>query len=286
MATLKPVYQDWQVLVFSTAGASSKEYLVAHRFNAGLELVQPTAFLRVNPSDPAPLLSLQVCWLRRGRDGEADSYRLEMTAPGGQLAFEQVLPLPDADSAGLSCDTPQLGLAAPLVGGEYTIAITPFSQGSPLGVSTFNQPIQVLETQDGVEFPVMGVSAPATVDSFVDLVGYNLVLGDGFVWADLFLRRTNQHQGAVALSLQLVDLDSGQVASQSNHEVRGLGWQEGDLWHERRILWLEGALPESLSLLLVPERPLASPAGAESSTAEVVTVDEPRLVTLSPATGE
>jgi hypothetical protein len=119
----------------------------------------------------------------------------------------------------------------------------------------------------------MGVSSPAAYDAPMELLGYNLVGEEGFVWADLFLRSTDKYQGSYFLSAQLVDLDTGQIVSHSDDIIPGRKWKKGDLFQERRILWLNDITPGRYSLRVVLQGPPAPRWHVEPSPGEVIALD-------------
>jgi len=256
LGTLKPAYQDWSILVLPVGDASNEGYNVVHWFGEDLQLIQPTAFLHLPWDGRPPLLTLYVCWLHGGQTAAADAYRLTMTSPNGQVVYDETVPLPFS-GVSLACGTPYLEIRPPLQTGEYTLGITPLSGEQPLGTYTTTQPIHNLETRKGVQFPAMGISAPEAYDVPMELLGYNLVDEDGYAWADLFLRSTDRHQGSYSLAVQLVDLDTGQIVSRSDSTIPDRLWKKGDLFQERRILWLDDTMPERYSLRVTLQGPPA-----------------------------
>jgi hypothetical protein len=200
-----------------------------------------------------------------------------MTGQDGQVAYEETAYLPFS-GVGLACETPHLEPESPFVPGEYTLGITPLSQGSPLGTFTTTQPIHTLETRRGVLFPAMGTYSPATYDAPMELLGYNLAGGEGFVWTDLFLRSTDKHQGSYFLSVQLVDPDTGMRVSHSDDIIPDHSWKKGDLYGEQRILWLDDVAPGRYSLRIVLQGPPAPGWNTEPSPGDVVVQDVPLLV--------
>lgn len=277
LGTLKPIYQDWSILVLPVVPESVEGYNVARRFGEDLALIQPTAFLHLPWDGRPPLLTFYICWLHGDQGGTADAYRLTMTGQDGQVVYEETASLPFS-GAGLACGTPHLELESPFVPGEYTLGITPLSEGSPLGTFATTQPIHNLETRRGVLFPAMGTSSPAAYDAPMELLGYSLAGGEGFVWTDLFLRSTDKHQGSYLLSVQLVDPDTGQAVSHSDDIIPEHTWKEGDLYGEQRILWLDDVPPGQYSLRIVLQGPPAPGWYSEPSPGEVVDQDVPLLV--------
>jgi hypothetical protein len=109
----------------------------------------------------------------------------------------------------------------------------------------------------------------------LEVLGYNLIGGDGFVWADLFLRSTEKHQGSYVLSLQLVGPDSDRDVSHSDDIIPYREWKQGDLHQERRLLWLDGVPPGQYALrILLQSTPLSVPP----APGDVAVLDVPLLV--------
>jgi hypothetical protein len=68
--------------------------------------------------------------------------------------------------------------------------------------------------------------------------------GDGFAWVDLYWRSTATHQRSYPRALYLIDRSTGQSIGQTAGIMENLAWQEGELYQERVVLWLEDALPD------------------------------------------
>jgi hypothetical protein len=172
-----------------------------------------------------------------------------------------------------------------LQNGAYTLAITPLLGEQSLGTYTTSQPIHVLQTRDGTEFPAMGASSPVAFDAPMELLGYNMVGGDGFVWVDLFWRSTAKHQGSYFLSVELVDQNTGQGVSHADDVIPDHVWKEGDLYQERRILWLNDVPPGRYSLRIVLQGPPAPVSYTEPSPGETAVLEVPLLVLPASAKG-
>ena len=271
LGTLRPVYQDWSILVLPVASASSEGYNVVHWFGEDLALVQPTAFLHLPWDGRPPQLSLYVCWLR-GEQADSDAYRIILKRPDGSVAYDETAPLPQT-SQWLACETPQLGIPSPVQAGEYTLSISPLSGALPLGTYTTTQPIHVLQTRNGTPFPAMGTLSPVAFDAPMELLGYNLVRGDGVLWTDIFLRSRDKHQGSYLLSVQLLDPGTGRVVSQAQGVIPERLWKRGDLYQERRILWLDDVRPGRYSLRIVLQGPPAPWPYVEPAPGEFVVLD-------------
>ncbi len=112
----------------------------------------------------------------------------------------------------------------------------------------------------------------------MELSGYNLVGGDGFVWTDLFLRAMDKHQGSYFLSVQLVDVETGQEVLASDDIIPDHTWKRGDLYQERRILWLNDIAPGRYYLRIVLQGPPAPGWYVAPSQGQVVTLEVPLLV--------
>jgi hypothetical protein len=268
---LEPVFQDRDIIVFSLEGALPHGVGISHWVGDSLGLVRPTLFLHLGRS---PLLSLYMCWYRTGEDTDADAYRLALSMPDGSPVYEETRPLPGV-SRGLTCDFVTVEWDPPHLVGEYDLRVTPLAKGQPLDTYTTKQPLQALETRRGVPFPAMGFASPATFDVPLEVLGYNLIGGDGFVWADLFLRSTEKHQGSYVLSLQLVGPDSDRDVSHSDDIIPYREWKQGDLHQERRLLWLDGVPPGQYALrILLQSTPLSVPP----APGDVAVLDVPLLV--------
>jgi len=294
---LNPVYQDYSIIVLPVGSTSSEGYNVAQWFGRDLGLVEPVAFLHLPWDGRPPLLSLYICWIGDGQGDTADSYRVTLTGPNGApspagtpplgdvTVYDETTSLPDA-SQGLTCDTQYLELAAPLQNGEHILAITPLSEDQSLGTYTTSQPIHVLQTRDGTEFPAMGTSSPVAFDAPMELLGYNMVGGDGFVWVDLFWRSTAKHQGSYSLSVQLADPESGQCFAHVENVIPEHAWKEGDLYQERRFLWLNDVAPGRYPLSIALQGPPApQPYAGEPTPGETAVLEVPLLVLPASAKG-
>jgi hypothetical protein len=137
------------------------------------------------------------------------------------------------------------------------------------------QQIQVLETRQGTQFPAMGHAAPAAFEVPMELLGYSLIGGDGFVWTDLFLRSTEKHQGAYKLSVELVETSGGQEVPRSEGVIPDRRWKAGDLYQARRLLRLDGVPPGQYSLRIVLQRAQAFSAPLPG---DIAWVEAPLLV--------
>ena len=62
--------------------------------------------------------------------------------------------------------------------------------------------------------------------------------GDGYLWLDLYWRGLEEHAQRYLLGLSLLDQKTGQVVASSQDRIPKLDWREGDLVHERRVLWI------------------------------------------------
>jgi hypothetical protein len=274
ISALEPVFQDREILVFSLEGASPQGFNISHWFGDGLGFVRPTVFLHLPWDGRPPLLSLYTCWYRTNEDMDADAYRLALLVSDGSPVYEETRSLPGV-SQGLACDFIIVEWDPPHPVGEYDLRVTPLAKGQPLETYAMKQPLQVLETRQGVQFPVMGFASPATFDAPLEVLGYNLIGGDGFVWADLFLRSTEEHQGSYSLSVQLVGPDSDRDVSRSDDIIPDRRWKAGDLYQERRLLRLNGVPPGQYSLrILLQSAPLSWPP----APGDVAVLDVPLLV--------
>ncbi|MGD9374376.1 MAG: hypothetical protein PVJ23_01220 [Anaerolineae bacterium] len=277
MTALKPVYQDRDIVVFSLEGASPQEVNVIHWYDEDLGLIQPTVYLHLPWDGRPPLLSLYACWFTSAKPDGADTYRLTLSAPGGAVVYEDTRSLPQP-AQNLACDLVSFEWEPPYAVGEYDLAITPLTSGQALETYTARLPVLVLEMRNGVRFPAMGYPVQTTFDASLEVLGANLVGGDGFVWTDLFLRSTERHQGSYFLSVQLLDPDTGRDVSHSDDIISERPWKDGDLYQERRILWLNDVPPGQYSLRVVLQGPPAPPYYVEPSPGDVAVLDVPLLV--------
>jgi hypothetical protein len=271
---LEPAFQDPEILVFSLEGAGPQEFNISHWFGNDLGLVQPALFLHLPWDGRPPLLSLYTCWYRTRDEMKADAYRLSLWRPDGRPVYEETRSLP-AVSPGLACDMAIMAWDPPYLLGAYDLGFTPLEKGQPLETYTVKQQIQVLETRHGTQFPAMGNAAPATFDAPLELLGYNLIGGDGFVWADLFLRSTERHQASYSLSVQMVGAEGGREVSRSDAIISDRRWKAGDLYQSRRLLGLDGVPPGQYSLRIVL-RP--APVSSPPVPGDIALLDVPLLV--------
>ena len=112
----------------------------------------------------------------------------------------------------------------------------------------------------------------------MELLGYNLVGGDGFIWTDLFLRARDKHRGSYFRSVQLVDLETGRQVSHSDDIIDEHMWKRGNLYQERRLLWLNDVAPGKYYVRVVLQGPPAPPWYVVPSPGEVVALEVPLLV--------
>ena len=278
LRTLKPVYQDRNILVLSIENRSAQEYNVVDQFGRNLGLVRPTIFLHLPWDGRPPLLSLYTCWLSDSQGDQVDGYGLTLTAPDGSRVYEEMGPLPRS-LQGLDCEFLILEWPQPFQDGEYDLTVTAFAQEAPVGTYTMSLPIQILETRRGTPFPAMGFGLPATFDSPMELQGYNLEGGDGFVWTDLFWRSMVKHQASYPVSVHLLDPETGQSVSQVDGVIPEHEWNRGDLYADRWILWLDDVPPGRYSLgIALDGSPASEQRVGEPSPENLAVLDVPLLV--------
>jgi hypothetical protein len=200
-----------------------------------------------------------------------------MAGPDGEIFYDETAFFP-ASAGGLACDSVHLEIPSHLLSGDYSLGITPLLEGQPLGTYTTTQPVHILETRRGIQFPAMGSSSPAAFEAPVELLGYNLLGGAGFVWTDLFLRATDRHQGSYFLSVQLLDRENGQQVLHSDDIIPDRRWKRGDLYQERRILWLNDVEPGRYTLRIVLQGPPAPEWYVAPSPGVVATIEVPLLI--------
>jgi hypothetical protein len=278
LTALKPVYQDRDILVLRTESTSNQGYNVAHWFSENVGFIRPTVFLYLPGDGRPPTLSLYACWLSGEQDNSVDGYRVTLAEPDGVRVYEKTVSLPYPLQA-LACEFLTLEWAPPFQAGEYDLSITPLAGKQPLGTYTMSLPIQVLQMRKGIVFPAWGSASPVTFDTPMELLGYNLVGGDGFVWTDLFWRSTAKHRGSHSLSVHLVDPETGQSVAYVDAVIPEQEWKRGDLYQERRVLWLDDVPPGRYSLAVALDGlPAPGQGTSEPSPGGVVVLDAPVLV--------
>jgi hypothetical protein len=247
LTTLAPIYQDRDILVLSVESTSEQGYNVVHWFGENLGLVRPTVFLHLPWDGRPPLLSLYTCWLSGGQANPAEAYRVTWYGPDGAHIYEETASLPRSPE-GLACGFVMTEWPPPFQAGVYDLRITPLSGAQPLGTYATKVPVQVLHTRGGTTFPAMGYGERTAFEAPMELLGYDMVGGEGFVWVDLFWRSTARHQASHFLSVHLVNPETGQSMSHVDDVVPEQEWNEGDLYGERRVLWLNDVPPGRYAL--------------------------------------
>jgi 4-amino-4-deoxy-L-arabinose transferase-like glycosyltransferase len=250
----KPVYEDETIYVLSTETTLSQGYQVVHYFDEDLGLLHPAPFLSLTADGDTPWLSVEICWFRGSQPPSADRYRVTLTSTDGTLAYEQTAVLPLAPQ-GLVCKHVPLTLALPFQPGWYNLSITPLTAEQTLATYTVPLPIHALQTRQGTTFPAMGFAWGVTFDASIELLGYNLEGGDGFVWIDLFWRSLDRHHQAYSSLVQLLDPTTKQPIALNDSFIQKLDWRKGEIFQDRRILWLRD-VPQgqySLGIVLSPK---------------------------------
>jgi hypothetical protein len=132
----------------------------------------------------------------------------------------------------------------------------------------------------------MGSAFGVAFDTPVEMVGYSLLGGDGFLWTDLYWRGTEEHFQPYLLSLYLLDQKTGEVVASGSEMIPKLEWRNGDLLQERRVLWLND-VPQgqySLGVALGPKDepeqrfPARDPQSGEVWPENLAILDVPVLV--------
>ena len=283
LLTMNPVFADQSLHVLPVEASSGQSYEVVRRFDEKLALTRPSAFLSTVTDSSVPQLALSTCWLL-GRPGDAEATSVvTVTDSSGNVAYEKAAVLP-ARSEGLACQHWLLELEAQT--GSYDLSITALSGGQPLGTYTTTLPIQVLEHRRRGPFPVVGHEYLATYDAPVELLGYNLVGDEGFVWVDLYWRATAPLDEPLILTMHLLDPVTGGPLASAGDILHRLEWKRGDLLHETRVMWLDDVPQGQYSLGLVlspqaePERSIRAFDGAKGEPwpDEMAVLDQPVLV--------
>jgi hypothetical protein len=284
LATLKPVYQDRDILVLEVPSPSTQQANLVQQFDDGLALIRPTVLLYLPWDGRPPLLSVYLCWLRQDPGAGTDGVRLVLDGPDGWPVYEQTSSLPDA-SEGMACQFLPLEWDPPYPAGDYTLRVAPTSGGQPSGTYSMTLPVFASSTRQGTPFPSMGYSQTVTFPGSMELLGYNLLGGDGFVWADLFLRSTARHQASYFLSVRLLDSETGRNVAHSDDIIPDRTWKQGDLYQVRRILWLNDVPPGSYSFQVLLQGPLAPTQSVEPAPEAIVILQQPLLVLPASAEG-
>ncbi|MFC2030353.1 hypothetical protein ACFLWA_06455 [Chloroflexota bacterium] len=252
LLTVEPVFADDSVHVLPLDASFQQDYDIVRRFGQELALARPAAFLSTVAGSHVPQLTLSTCWVL-GSPGAAEATAVvTVTDSSGNVALEKAAALP-ARSEGLACQHWPLELEGRT--GSYDLAITAVSGEEHLGTYTTTLPIQALEHRRGEAFPAVGHEYSATYDAPLELLGFNLVGDEGFVWVDLYWRATAPLDQPLILTMHLLDPVTGQPVVSAGDILHRLEWKRGDLLHETRVLWLDdvpqGQYP--LGLVLSPQ---------------------------------
>jgi hypothetical protein len=273
LSTLRPVYQDRNILVLPVQTESSQGYNIVHRFSDSLALIHPTVFIDLPLNKPVPQLSAYICWFLDGLGHTADEYQVTLTGPDGSLVFKETAPLPRS-WPGLSCAFRPLEFDPPPQAGVMAFHVTPLSAGEPLGTYTLAQPIHVLRTRRGDAFSAMGSVAHVGFDEPFEMLGYSLTAREGSIWVDLFWRSTANHQKTHFLWVHLLNPETGQSVVSEEGLIGKYDWKEGDLFQERRILWLDDVAPGQYALgVALDATPIVDDQGASLLPGGVVMLD-------------
>jgi hypothetical protein len=160
--------------------------------------------------------------------------------------------------------------------------VTPLSAGEPLGTYTLAQPIHVLRTRREEAFSAMGSVAHVGFDEPFEMLGYSLTAGEGSIWVDLFWHSTAKHQKTHFLWVHLLDPETGQSVVSEEGLIMKYDWKEGDLFQERRILWLDDVAPGQYALgVALDATPIVDEQAASLLPGGVVMLDV--AVRVSPA---
>jgi hypothetical protein len=241
--TLQPLYEDRNIRVLEVQAKSREQIHIARAFGETLALAQPT--ISISAGTGVPRLLLRTCWLAaEAMAGEA--WRVRWTGPDGSLLSEEVAPLTPA-SPGLKCRDWSADLVPPLRPGDYLVRVDLLSDGKPVGGWEASQSVQVVQDRGGGHVPLMGRAVPVAFDAPIELLGYNVVAGDGLVWVDLYWRSVADH-GAIHASVQLIDPATRERVAASDGVIAGAGQNEGEILHERRLIMTNDILPGQYSL--------------------------------------
>jgi hypothetical protein len=243
LSTLRPVYSDSNILVLPVQSGSGWEYHIAHWFGEDLGLIRPVAFVEWPEDGRTPQLVLNICWLRGAQGSDAERYRLTLSGLQGHAVYAETLSLPNT-ALGLSCESHTLSLEHASQAGEYTLEITPFSGEQSLGTYATTQSIFGLPQPIGESIAANGLPCYVPFDSTVELLGYDWMEGDGFVWVDLYWRSTDRHERRYPRAIFLTDPSTGRSIGQAAGVIEKHEWEKGELFQDRVLLWLEDSLPD------------------------------------------
>jgi hypothetical protein len=247
LGTVRPVYQDAQIMVLPTEIGSAQAYNVAHWFGAGVGLIGPTAFLQVPEGGGTSVLSASVCWLSDGEGDAVDQYQIALTGPDGVRVRDETRYI-SGSSQGLTCESHDFEVEPDFRTGEYALEITVFSGGHPLG--TYSTTLGILRLPSAGEETLLAMGSPCYIpfDTDIELLGYNVMDGEGFVWIDLFWRSTASVQRTYARAIDFLDPATGQSIAGSQGQIQKHEWNEGERFQERILIWLDKDLQDDAVL--------------------------------------
>jgi hypothetical protein len=262
---LNPVYEDGNIYVLPVEAMSGQGYNLAHRFDENVALLPLTFYTSVLANQDGTQLSLETCWLFGDEGPVVDQSRVQVKDPRDSLVYDETALL-SHPSQGLVCQH--------------------WPMEEQLGTYTANVPIYVLQNETGALVPVVGYALHTIFDAPIEMLGYNLTEGDGFVWTDLYWRGLEEHIQNYLLSIELIDPKTGQRFLSDHALMPKSEWGSGDLFHERRISWLDNVPQGQYSMgvsLHLDEKPQELIPALNASTNEqwpgnVVMLDIPLLV--------
>ena len=235
-SSLRPVYRDQSIYVWSTDTSSPDVHQVAHSFADGLQLLRPSITLSTDAAEPE--LSLSVCWSFGTAALPADEYKVVVVDSDGRVLAQERAPLSSA-SQGISCQAWSWSLAPPFVPGDLRFEITPLSKERPLGSYTFSQYLEPYQDVNGRQRALLGQALPVTFDAPIAAPGYRLLVGEGALWLDLYWHSLEDHEQVYKLFVQLIDPATGRAVANSDDILHRLSWRVGDVTQAHRMLFLD-----------------------------------------------
>jgi hypothetical protein len=175
----------------------------------------------------------------------AESYGVSLIGPGernvrldDRIAEQQGTLV--SDLQGLVCTDLSLELNLPVREGDYQVHIASLdNEGRSLGTYSFIQPIFAPDDSH----PLLGRAFPAIFDAPIEMLGYDALAGDSFIWVDLYWRSLADHERPYVLFVQLLEAETGRRVAASDDILHKLAWSAGDIVHERRLVMVDSVPP-------------------------------------------
>jgi hypothetical protein len=133
----------------------------------------------------------------------------------------------------------------------------------------------------------MGYAEHKSLNLPLELLGYNLVGGEGLVWVDLFWRSTAKHRGGYSVSVELEHPETRLSLDHMDGTIPEQAWKVGDLYGEQMVMWLDNVSTGSYSVRVsVQELPASSRLIDPPWPGDTVVLDRPLVVLPASAIGE